>query len=155
MALIRSSLLLSAAPIPSSKCHLCTTSSHLITCSSLLLPARGGGGGGGAAAAAAVDDACRQVHPLKLLPRRVAVLGSGYALGAAAVAVLLAGGFVMVPPVADAKEDDHPIRPKFVELEDSGGVKVLDIREGGGATYPKPGDRVGAWVLGVFFCLIE
>jgi hypothetical protein len=118
----------------------------------LLLPARGGGGGGGgaAAAAAAVDDACRQVHPLKLLPRRVAVLGSGYALGAAAVAVLLAGGFVMVPPVADAKEDDHPIRPKFVELEDSGGVKVLDIREGGGTTYPKPGDRVGAWVLGIF-----
>jgi hypothetical protein len=88
---------------------------------------------------------------LKLLPRRVAVLGSGYALGAAAVAVLLAGGFVMVPPVADAEEDDHPIRPKFVELEDSGGVKVLDIREGGGTTYPKPGDRVGAWVLGFFF----
>ncbi|CAK9872903.1 unnamed protein product [Sphagnum jensenii] len=91
MALICSSLLLSAAPIPSSKSHLCTTSSHLIT---------------------------------------------------SAVAVLLAGGFVMVPPVADAEEDDHPIRPKFVELEDSGGVKVLDIREGGGTTYPKPGDRV-------------
>jgi hypothetical protein len=82
-------------------------------------------------------------------------LGSGYALGTAAVAVLLAGDFVMVPPVADAEEDDHPIRPKFVELEDSGGVKVLDIREGGGTTYPKPGDRVGAWVLGGFFFLIE
>jgi hypothetical protein len=92
---------------------------------------------------------------LKLLPRRVAVLGSGYALGAATVAVLLAGSFVMVPPVADAEEDDHRIRPKFVELEDSGGVKVLDIREGGGTTYPKPGDRVGAWVLGfLFVCLI-
>ncbi len=152
MALICSSLLLSAAPIPSPKCHLCTTSFHLTTCSSLLLPTRGGGGGGEGAAAAAVDDACRQVRSLKLLPRRVAVLGSGYGLGAAAaVAVLLAGGFVTVPPVADAEEDDHPIRPKFVELEDSGGVKVLDIREGGGATYPKPGDRVGAWVLGVFF----
>ncbi len=97
-----------------------------------------------------MDDACRQVRSLKLLPRRVAVLGSGYGLGAAAVAVLLAGGFVTVPPVADAQEDDHPIRPKFVELEDSGGVKVLDIREGGGTTYPKPGDRVGAWALGFF-----
>ncbi|CAM6028288.1 unnamed protein product [Sphagnum balticum] len=42
----------------------------------------------------------------------------------------------------DPNGDDHPIRPKFVELEDSGGVKVLDIREGGGTTYPKPGDRV-------------
>jgi hypothetical protein len=61
MAFICSFLFLSAILILSPKCHFYSTSFHLITCSSLL-PIRG------ATTTIVVDDACRQVHSLKLLP---------------------------------------------------------------------------------------
>ncbi len=62
MAFICSFFLLSITPILSPKCHLCTTNFHPMTCSSLL-PTRE------ATTTIVVDDACRQVHFLKLMPK--------------------------------------------------------------------------------------
>jgi hypothetical protein len=62
MVFICSFFLLFVTLILSPKCHLCTTNFHPITCSSLL-PTRG------ATTTILVDDACRQVHFLKFLPK--------------------------------------------------------------------------------------
>lgn len=69
---------------------------------------------------------------LSMVSRRTAVFQTSCAVVVSAIAANLVC-------VADSNAVES--RPKFFELQDSGGVKALDIREGSGSS-PRPGDRV-------------
>ena len=74
------------------------------------------------------------------VPRRVALLRAGYAVGLVAVSVVSGAG-VGECAVESKKEKESEARARFYQLEGSSGVKALDIRQGTGVS-PEDGDKV-------------
>lgn len=85
------------------------------------------------------ENFVKQDLTTKGIPRRAALLRLGCGLG------LLSLSLVSLPEIGqcatERKRDDEEPRPKFYELENSSGVKALDIRQGTGAS-PGDGDKV-------------